>query len=51
MIFAKFATTATDEKVHNIDYYNLEMITPVGYRAKRNLTLVFGLGMRGVKIN
>lgn len=33
-VIAKFATTATDGKVYNVDYYNLEMIASVGYRVK-----------------
>ncbi len=33
-VIAKFATTATDGKIYNVDYYNLEMITSVGYRVK-----------------
>lgn len=33
-VIAKFATTATDGKTYIVDYYNLEMITSVGYRVK-----------------
>ena len=33
-VVAKFATTATDGKVYNVDYYNLDVIISVGYRVK-----------------
>ncbi|MDE5857133.1 MAG: virulence RhuM family protein, partial [Muribaculaceae bacterium] len=33
-VVAKFATTATDGKTYQVEYYNLEMITSVGYRVK-----------------
>ena len=33
-VVAKFATTAKDNKVYQIDYYNLDMIISVGYRVK-----------------
>ena len=31
-VVAKFATTAKDGKIYQIDYYNLDMIISVGYR-------------------
>ena len=31
-VVAKFATTATDGKVYQVDYYNLDLIISVGYR-------------------
>jgi len=31
-VVAKFATTATDGKVYQVDYHNLDMIISVGYR-------------------
>ena len=40
-VIAKFATTATDGKVYNVDYYNLEMITSVGYRVKSKRGIQF----------
>lgn len=31
-VVAKFATTATDGKTYNVEYYNLDMILSIGYR-------------------
>lgn len=33
-VVANFATTASDGKVYNVDYYNLDVIISVGYRVK-----------------
>ncbi len=33
-VWAKFAYTAADGKVYNIDFYNLDVIISVGYRVK-----------------
>ncbi len=33
-VIAKFATTATDGKIYQVDHYNLDMIISVGYRVK-----------------
>jgi len=33
-VVAKYATTATDGKIYNVDYYNLDVIISVGYRVK-----------------
>lgn len=33
-VVANFATTATDGKVYQVDYYNLDVIISVGYRVK-----------------
>ena len=33
-VVAKFATTASDGKTYNVDYYNLDVIISVGYRVK-----------------
>ena len=33
-VVAKFATTASDGKIYNVDYYNLDVIISVGYRVK-----------------
>jgi len=33
-VYAKFAYTATDGKVYQVEYYNLDVIISVGYRVK-----------------
>ena len=33
-VVAKFATTASDGKTYQVEHYNLEMITSIGYRVK-----------------
>ena len=33
-VVAKFATTASDGKTYQVEYYNLDMIISVGYRVK-----------------
>jgi hypothetical protein len=33
-VVAKFATTATDGKVYQVEHYNLDMILSIGYRVK-----------------
>ena len=33
-VVAKFATTGSDGKVYQVDYYNLDVIISVGYRVK-----------------
>lgn len=33
-VVAKYATTAADSKVYQVDYYNLDVIISVGYRVK-----------------
>ena len=33
-VVAKFATTAADGKTYQVEHYNLEMITSIGYRVK-----------------
>lgn len=33
-VVAKFATTATDGKNYQVEYYNLDVIISVGYRVK-----------------
>jgi len=33
-VVANYATTATDGKIYNVDYYNLDVIISVGYRVK-----------------
>lgn len=40
-VVAKFATTAADGKVYQVDYFNIEMITSVGYRVKSKRGIQF----------
>ena len=40
-VVANFATTASDGKTYQIDYYNLDMIISVGYRVKSKDGIVF----------
>ena len=40
-VVAKFATTASDGKTYNVEHYNLEVITSVGYRVKSKNGILF----------
>lgn len=40
-VVAKFATTASDGKTYQVDYYNLDMIISVGYRVKSSQGVEF----------
>lgn len=40
-VVAKFATTAADGKVYQVEYYNLDMVLSVGYRVKSNRGIEF----------
>ena len=40
-VVAKFATTASDGKTYQIEYYNLDMILSVGYRVKSTQGVIF----------
>ncbi len=40
-VVAKFATTAADGKVYQVEYYNLDMIISVGYRVKSQRGIQF----------
>ena len=40
-VVAKFATTAADGKVYQVEYYNLDMILSVGYRVKSSRGIQF----------
>lgn len=40
-VVAKFATTATDGKIYQVDYYNLDVIISVGYRVKSKNGIIF----------
>ena len=40
-VVAKFATTASDGKTYQVEYYNLDMILSVGYTVKSNKGIIF----------
>ena len=40
-VVAKFATTATDGKTYQVEYYNLDMILSIGYRVKSKQGIKF----------
>ncbi len=40
-VVAKFATTASDGKTYNVEYYNLDVIISVGYRVKSENGIIF----------
>ena len=40
-VVAKFATTASDGKVYQVEHYNLDMIISIGYRVKSNRGVEF----------
>lgn len=40
-VVAKFATTATDGKIYQVEHYNLDMIISVGYRVKSQRGIEF----------
>ena len=40
-VVAKFATTASDGKVYNVEHYSLDMILSIGYRVKSNQGVQF----------
>jgi hypothetical protein len=40
-VVAKFATTASDGKVYQVEYYNLDMIISIGYRVKSQRGIQF----------
>ncbi len=40
-VVANFATTAADGKTYQVEHYNLEMITSVGYRVKSRRGIQF----------
>ncbi len=47
-VVAKFATTASDGKTYNVDYYNLDMIISVGYRVNSKQGIIFRKWANGV---
>ena len=40
-VIANFATTASDGKIYQVDFYNLDMIISVGYRVKSKNGILF----------
>ena len=40
-VVAKFATTASDGKTYQVEYYNLKMVTSIGYRVKSHRGVEF----------
>lgn len=40
-VIAKFATTASDGKTYQVEYYNIEMITSIGYSVKSQRGIQF----------
>jgi hypothetical protein len=47
-VVAKFATTATDGKIYQMEYYNLDVILSVGYRVKSNRGIQFRIWANSV---
>ena len=47
-VVAKYATTASDGKVYNVDYYNLDVIISVGYRVKSKRGTQFRIWVTGI---
>lgn len=45
---AKFATTARDGKIYQVDYYNLDMIISIGYRVKSKNGIIFRKWAAGI---
>ena len=47
-VCAKFAHTAADGKIYQVDYYNLDMIISVGYRVKSQRGVQFRIWASGI---
>lgn len=47
-VWAKFAYTAADGKVYDVDYYNLDVIISVGYRVKSKRGTQFRIWAAGI---
>lgn len=41
LVVVKFATTVSDGKIYQVEYYNLDMILSIGYRVKSNKGITF----------
>jgi len=50
-VVAKFATTATNGKVYQMEYYNLDMILSIGYRVKSSRGIQFRIWANSVLKN
>jgi hypothetical protein len=50
-VVAKFATTASDGKTYQVEYYSLDMIVSVGYRVKSERGVLFRLWANNVLKN
>lgn len=47
-VVAKFATTAADGKIYQVEYYNLDVIISVGYRVKSKRGTQFRIWATGI---
>ena len=47
-VWAKFAYTANDGKIYQVDYYNLDVIISVGYRVKSHRGTQFRIWATGI---
>ena len=47
-VVAKFVTTASDGKIYQVDYYNLDVIISVGYRVKSQRGVQFRIWATGI---
>ena len=47
-VVAKFATTAVDGKIYQVEHYNLDLILSVGYRVKSNKGIQFRIWANNV---
>lgn len=47
-VVANFATTASDRKTYQVDYYNLDVIISVGYRVKSHRGTQFRIWAMGI---
>lgn len=47
-VVAKFATTAADGKIYQVEYYNLDVIISIGYRVKSKRGTQFRIWATGI---